>query len=68
MTSCCKQYLADGSAVNTATQNDVNDRLRLADLKHLTQEKRIKYHRPCCSFFDLNCKLKSLQLNAPDDL
>lgn len=27
------------------------DRLRLVDLKQLTQEKRVKYHRPCYSSF-----------------
>ena len=30
---------------------DVIDRLRLVDLKQLTQEKRVKYHRPCYSSF-----------------
>ena len=28
---------------------DVIDKLRLVDLKQLTQEKRVKYHRPCYS-------------------
>ena len=30
---------------------DVIDGLRLIDLKQLTQEKRVKYHRPCYSSF-----------------
>ena len=30
---------------------DVIERLRLVDLKQLTQEKRVKYHRPCYPSF-----------------
>ena len=30
---------------------DVINRLRLVDLKQITQEKRVKYHRPCYSSF-----------------
>ena len=43
---------------------DVIDRLRLVDLKHLAQEKSVKYHRPCYSSFTSAFHIAKLKLSS----